>query len=128
MPGSLDELETPCLIADQGRIEISLRGQERSVYWITAELAERLDADEVEPGRVLITCSRRRMAFDVLPVEDGLAHYVYLAREEVPELSLAEIGAPPPFVRELLDTPGLATEFFTSGGGLSVSFKEASGY
>jgi ATP-dependent 26S proteasome regulatory subunit len=88
---------------DQGRIEISLRGNERSVYWITAELAERLDADEVEPGRMLITCSRRRMAFDVLPVEDGLAHYVYLARDAVPELSLAEIGAPPPFIRELLE-------------------------
>lgn len=34
-------------------------------------------------------------------------------------------GMAPDFVRELLDTPGLTTEFFTSGGGLSVSFKEA---
>jgi len=34
-------------------------------------------------------------------------------------------GMAPEFVRELLATPGLTTEFFSSGGGLSVSFKEA---
>ena len=33
-------------------------------------------------------------------------------------------GMAPDFVRELLDTPGLDTEFFADGGGLSVSFKE----
>jgi ATP-dependent 26S proteasome regulatory subunit len=92
---------------DAGRIEVTLRGHERSVYWISAGLAERLDADEVGPGRMLIVCSRRRMAFDVLPVEDGLAHYVYLAREPVPELSLADIGAPPSYVTELIDLVGL---------------------
>jgi len=31
-------------------------------------------------------------------------------------------GMAPDFVREILETPGLETEFFTSGGGLSVSF------
>ena len=31
------------------------------------------------------------------------------------------------FVQELLATPGLETEFFTSGGGLSVSFKREGG-
>lgn len=36
-------------------------------------------------------------------------------------------GMAPEFVRELQATPGLTTEFFTSGGGLSVSFKETSG-
>jgi len=34
-------------------------------------------------------------------------------------------GMAPDFVRELLATPALATEFFSSGGGLSVSFKES---
>ena len=33
-------------------------------------------------------------------------------------------GMAPEFVREMLETPGLTTEFYTSGGGLSVSFKQ----
>ena len=33
-------------------------------------------------------------------------------------------GMAPEFVRQLLETPGLTTEFFAVGGGLSVSFKQ----
>jgi len=88
---------------DAGRVELTLRNQERSLFSTSAGLADRLDSGEVEPGRMLIVCTRRRMAFDVMPVEEGLEHYVYLAREPVPELSLADIGAPPAYVRELID-------------------------
>ena len=86
-----------------GRVEVTLNNQERSICWTSAELADRLESGEIEPGRMLIVCTRRRMAFDALPVADGLEHYVYLAREPVPELCLADIGTPPPYVEELIE-------------------------
>ncbi len=51
---------------DAGRVEVILRDHERSVYWTSAKLADRLDAGEVEQGRMLIVCSRRRMAFEAM--------------------------------------------------------------
>jgi len=87
---------------DGGRIEVTLRDHERSVYWTSAKLADRLDAGEVDPGRMLIVCSRRRVAFEAMKAEDGLSSYLYLAREPVPDLSLDDIGAPPTYVRELI--------------------------
>ncbi len=87
---------------DGARIEVTLREYERLVYFTSAKLAARLDANEIEPGRMLIVCSRRRMAWEALDSEDGLNSYVYLEREGVPDLSLADIGAPPAYVRELV--------------------------
>ena len=87
---------------DAGRIEVTLRDHERSVFWTSARLADRIDSGEVEPGRMLIVCSRRRLAFEAVKVQNGLGSYVYLAREPVPELSLDDIGAPPAYVRELI--------------------------
>jgi ATP-dependent 26S proteasome regulatory subunit len=87
---------------DSVRIEVTLREHERLVYSTSAALADRLEAGQIEKGRMLIVCPRRRMAFEALEVEDGLSHYVYLAREDVPELSLDQIGAPHPFIRELI--------------------------
>ncbi len=92
---------------DAGRIEVTLRDHERSVFWTSAGLAARVDANEVEPGRTLIVCSRRRMAFEAMPIQEGLDSYVYLAREPVPQLSLDDIGAPPAYVRQLIQLVAL---------------------
>ncbi len=47
------------------------------------------------------------------------AHNVLESRETVPPGMQGTVE----FVQELLATPGLDTEFFTSGGGLSISYK-----
>lgn len=84
-------------------IEVTLRERERQVFRTAEALTRQLDAGEAAPGRMLIVCPRRRMAFSALPARDGLGHYRHLSREGVPGLTLADLGSPPGYIEELIE-------------------------
>jgi proteasome-associated ATPase len=89
---------------DDCRVEISLRDHERHIYLAAFALQKKLDAEEVAPGDKLLVCSRREMAFDAIPNEDKLSHYHFLVKEPLPDVRVGrDIGAPPPFIGELVD-------------------------
>lgn len=87
---------------DATRVEISQRDEARSVYHISEHLADQLEREEIAPGDNVIVCPQRRMAFSGLPKEDGLAHYRFLSRDPIPDVSVKrDIGSPPRFIADL---------------------------
>jgi len=89
---------------DHNRVEVTLRDHERFVFRLSDKLAAKLEAKEVETGSTLLVCSRRGMAFDAIPAQDGHSHYRYLAREPVPDVQIErDIGDPMPFLEALAD-------------------------
>jgi ATP-dependent 26S proteasome regulatory subunit len=104
---------------DRDRIEVTIHEHETHVYEISAELAEKLDAGAVPPGARLLADTRRRVALEVLPGCDALAHFRYLCREPVPDVvAERDIGSPPEYIEEFADhvrmwmtNPGLANRY-----------------
>lgn len=70
----------------------------------SAALMEKIESGEAEPGCDLLVCQRRRMAFDMIPPADGLAHYRYLERRPVPDVDPErDMGAPPAYIDDVLE-------------------------
>jgi ATP-dependent 26S proteasome regulatory subunit len=87
---------------DADRVEVTLRDHERIVCLVAANLVQKLDAGEVEPGGWLLVCPRRNIAFDAVPRSDRLSHYRYLVNEPPPDVVVErDIGDPPPFLNKL---------------------------
>jgi predicted O-methyltransferase YrrM len=124
---------------DEGRYSTAVANFEEAglMPWIDARLA---DAHELVP--------ELEGPFDFVFVDADKNWYTQYFRSLLPKLeeggcftahNVSDVsssssrrrrrggGMAPDFVRELLATPGLNTEFFSSGGGLSVSFKEGTG-
>jgi ATP-dependent 26S proteasome regulatory subunit len=92
---------------DADRVEVSIREQERHVYRTSQKLTEKLDSKEVVMGSTLLVCTRRAVAFDAIPKQDGHSHYRYLVREPVPDIQVErDIGSPPAFIDELTEHVG----------------------
>jgi SpoVK/Ycf46/Vps4 family AAA+-type ATPase len=67
-------------------------------------LRARLDAGEVVPGGSLLVCPRRGVAFDAIPKQEGLSHFLYLDKSPVPDVVIdRDIGSPPAFLDELTE-------------------------
>ncbi|HXJ55957.1 MAG TPA: AAA family ATPase [Verrucomicrobiae bacterium] len=104
---------------DDRHIELTIRGQDRYVFLAAQDLADQLAREEVKPGAALIVNARHGMAYEALPPADGLAHYKYLVREQVPSVDVQrDIGCPPPCIADALEhiriemtDPGLSREF-----------------
>jgi ATP-dependent 26S proteasome regulatory subunit len=89
---------------DDRRVEVVVRDHEPYVFQISAQLAAQLDSSQIEPGSKLLVDSRRRMALDSVPPADGLAHFTFLAREQVPDVVTSrDIACPPLFIDEMSD-------------------------
>ena len=89
---------------DDGRVEVTVHDHERRLLHTSATLAGKLDTREVCPGSYLVVCLRRMIAFDALPVEDGLSHFRFLARQPVPAVFLGrDVARPHPFIEELVE-------------------------
>src|SRR6185503_1793868 len=57
------------------RVVVTMRGDERAVFYASQDLTEKLDKGEVQPGSQVLVNARQRVAFDVIPAADGLSHY-----------------------------------------------------
>jgi len=83
-------------------VEVSLRQGEKQVYLASDDLLEQFDAEPVKPGRSVIVCARRQMAYGVVPAQDGFGHYMYLDRGPLPAVSVEhDIGDPPEYLAEV---------------------------
>ncbi len=70
-----------------------------------------LDSGLVQPGVDVCVCRRRGLAFEPLPMRDGLSHYRYLVRESVPDVVVArDLGSPPPFIEDVAEHIRLALQ------------------
>ena len=89
---------------DDRRVELTLRGQERCVFFASQDLADKLARDEVKPGAALVVNSRLALAYDALPPAEGHAHWKYLSREPVPDIDLQrDVASPPVCIAELIE-------------------------
>lgn len=89
---------------DGRRVEVTLRDHERHVYLASQELAEQLQADQVQPGSYLLVGSHQRMAYYALPAADELSHFRFLDRRPVPDVvPERDLGAPPTYIEELTE-------------------------
>lgn len=87
---------------DERHIEVKGRADERAVLLASAILVDKAKSEEATPGMKIVINSKQAMAFDVLPAQDGLSHYRYLARTPVPDVVVErDIGAPPRCIGEL---------------------------
>lgn len=87
---------------DKWHVEVSLRGEERSVYLASQEVVDKIKAEEVKPGDLLIVNQRQSVAFDSLPAMNALSHFQYLVKSPVPNVVVErDIGAPPRAIEEL---------------------------
>ena len=89
---------------DDLHIEVTFRGTERAVFIASQELSDGVNAGAVEPGSSLVVNTRQAVAYAVLPKQDQLSHWRYLAKEPVPDVRVErDIGAPPRCIAELTE-------------------------
>jgi len=94
---------------DDQRLEVTLRGHERAVFYASQELMEKCDAQAFKPGAALVVNPRLAFAFDVLPPQIGLAHYRFLDQGPVPRVTVQDhVGAPPQVIEEVAEHVRLA--------------------
>ena len=94
---------------DDQRLEVTLRGHERAVFYASQELMEKCEAGAFGPGAVLVANPRLAFAFDVLPPQSGWAHYRFLDKGPVPRVTVQDhVGAPPKVIEEVTEHVRLA--------------------
>ncbi|NNE91478.1 MAG: AAA family ATPase [Verrucomicrobiales bacterium] len=102
-----------------GYVEVTLRGQEKCVFYPTQDLEEKIESGEVEPGAKFIVNARQSIAIDALPPEDGFSSFKFLVNEPVPDvLAERDIGNPPAIIQQVaqhvdieMNHPELRREF-----------------
>lgn len=87
---------------DEQRVEVVVREQETPlVLRVAQRLREKLDRREVPSGSRLLVCTRRQLAFDVIPTVGDL-YDRHLSKEPLPDVRLErDIGCPPAYIRDL---------------------------
>lgn len=99
-------------------VEISMR-EEKFVFNVAEELDGQIKAGQVKPGDTLVVNHKKQLAYRHIPAADSLAHYRYLVRERVPDISVErDIGSPSPCIQDTLDhiqleltQPGISREY-----------------
>jgi hypothetical protein len=87
---------------DEPHIEVTGRNGDRFVLLAAQALMDRHKAGQAPPGTSVVINLRQAVAFDVLPPQDGLAHYRFLLKAPVPRVTVeSDIGAPPRCIEEL---------------------------
>jgi ATP-dependent 26S proteasome regulatory subunit len=89
---------------DERHVEVTLRGQERSVFLTAEELSNAIASSQISPGTSLVVNARQFMAYRALPLADGYGHYRFLVRGTVPDvIPDRDIGSPPACIRQFSD-------------------------
>ena len=87
---------------DDRHIEVTARGDERSVILAPAGLIEDINSGQVPLGSPIVLNSRQSIAIGGLPIQDGFSHFRFLDKGPVPDVSVErDVGAPPRVIREV---------------------------
>ncbi|NNM29836.1 MAG: AAA family ATPase [Akkermansiaceae bacterium] len=91
-------------VLPNGRVEVSLRGEERAIFLASQRLLDHIDSGAVEPGASLVVQTRLFLALDVVPPVDGISHYRFLDNSPVPDVvPERDMGAPPLVITKVID-------------------------
>lgn len=101
------------------QVEVSIRGDERHIYAASKSLLDAIERGELSPGRRILVCPHRYLAFSVLPEQDGRVNYRFLDRSTVPQVSIEQhLGSPPRYIADIRDLvltemtkPGLRSKY-----------------
>jgi hypothetical protein len=89
-------------IAGTDTIEVEFKDGSAPVVRLTADLRRQVDKGEVAPGRKLLVCTRRMMAFKSMPEDKGLSHFRFLERQAPPDVRLdRDVGCQPKYVHAI---------------------------
>ena len=87
----------------ENHVEVSVRQGDKHLFLASDYLMEDLDSEQLKPGRSVIVCPRRLIAYSAVPAEDGLGHYMYLDSGALPDVVVArDIGNPPAYIAEVV--------------------------
>jgi len=83
-------------------VRVEFRDDTETVMRVTADLERKINKGDVAPGRRLLACTRRMMAFRAMPEEKGLSHYQFLVRQAPPDICVGrDVGSPPRYIGEI---------------------------
>jgi len=111
----LERISGPPVTGPEGRfvrrigteyVEVGFRDNDpcdQCIMPASANLLEKLEADEVPDDAKLLVCPHQRMAFDVVPDDKKRTRYMYLDDVPLPDVSIErDIGAPHPCIKKIL--------------------------
>jgi len=117
---SLGEQCTLDRIYPDGRLDVTFGSHDmKCVVRASNLLLGQVDAGEAEVGSVLIASMHSKLAFYVVPPEEKMGHFRFIARDNIPDVVVdRDVGAPAPFIGELGDhirremtNPGLSERY-----------------
>ncbi len=86
----------------EDRVEVSVRGDERHIFYAAQTLIDDVERGDVRPGARVRVCPHQRLAFAALPEDDALSYYRYLDRSPVSDVIVErDLGDPPAYIDEL---------------------------
>jgi ATP-dependent 26S proteasome regulatory subunit len=87
---------------DDLHVEVTLRGDERSVVLAPAALMNEITEGKVPSGSTLVLNTRQGMAIGSLPKPGGFSNFQFLDKGPVPDVIVdRDIGSPPKVIREV---------------------------
>jgi ATP-dependent 26S proteasome regulatory subunit len=87
---------------DDQHLEVTIRGDERSVVLAPASLMSEITEGKVPSGSTLVLNLRQGMALGSLPKPDGFSHFQFLDKGPVPDVVVErDIGSPPKVIKEV---------------------------
>ena len=88
----------------EDRVRVSLNDLSSEAYRLSETLRQQLTAGSAQVGSEVLVCTRRRMALEALPGQEGVSHYKFLERGPLQEVDAQrDIGNPHPFIGELIE-------------------------
>ena len=104
---------------ENGRVEVSIRDQEKVVFLVPGHLEDKISANEVNPGDTFVINPRQQIALDVLPNNRDRSHYKFLTDEPVPDVvAERDIGGPAAVIERLekhltieMTNPGIRRDY-----------------
>lgn len=90
-------------ILPNGRARLHNEHAEDVVYTMSEALLKGVDDGAVTSGSRVLACSKQQFAFELLPQAENRSKYQYMAKESLPNTRLADLGAPPAYIQNVLD-------------------------
>lgn len=86
------------------QVEVDLGNDEKHLFDTSTTLVERFERNEVKPESLLLVSPRQKVAYGVVPEQNGENRYLFLDRSPVSDvIADRDIGNPPAYLEDLTD-------------------------